>query len=134
MADLPIKETRKAKRLRQMLEFCGHIQGSATISDAARKTGISVRQSSRWLRSPEFKDAFVELHRPDLQSLGKLAASLSVPALARLGHIVADPESAPTAVVGAAKIIQDLNLALDERNELKRRIAELEARAAKAGR
>jgi hypothetical protein len=111
-------ESKRAKRLRLINEFAGHMAGAPNVSVAAEQAGISRSQATRWLRSEVFLDAFRELHRPTNEAIESLARSLVIPSLKAAGRIVNDPESPATAVVQALKTIASLNLIYGDRNGL----------------
>ena len=129
MSDNAPRETRAERKRRLMVQFNAALLTCATVAQAAKSCGVSARQATRWLRSPEFRQAYVESQTGSPQAMLGLSRAASLPALERLAKIIRDDNSAPTAAVGAAKVVLDLAQQLAEAQELESRIQALEALA-----
>ena len=124
---MPEKETRKQRQRRMMREFLNHTLSSPTLAEAARKTGVNPKTSSRWLRSPEFRDVFVESRRATFENLADMLRSVSIGAAETLGTVLKDGDAPATPRVAASKTILDALLKVHEAKELAARVDRLEA-------
>ena len=129
MADKPKIGTKKAQREDAIRTFTRHLVGSATVADAAKLSGISLRSASRMLKNQIFLAEFKQLHRPETEQISQHAISLVIPALMRCKAILSDPEAKHTTALRALETFSTLYLEFSERTKLEETIRELEEQA-----
>ncbi|HEV3330546.1 MAG TPA: hypothetical protein VG096_06175 [Bryobacteraceae bacterium] len=129
MSDNPIRETRAERKRRQMVAFNDALLAFPTIALAAKASGVSSRQASRWIKSPEFAAVYVESRRATMSSVAALLRAGSIGAAEALTEITKDPKAAPTARTAASRAVLDGLLRLTEVAELEERVRSLEALA-----
>lgn len=123
------RPTRKEMRQQRMRTFIGHLLAYSSVSDAARASGITPRQASRWLRAPEFTEEYIRSRDTSLSSLTHLLRAGSLAAIERLSEIVRDRESAATAATMAAGHLLNHMRMLMETCQLEERLKRLEESA-----
>ena len=129
MSDKPIRESRADRKRRLMRQFHDAVFTCATLDAAARSVGVNPRTATRWLRSPEFKQIYIESQAGSPEAMLGFSRATGLPALQRLAKIIRDDSSAPTAAVAAARAVLDLMMKLVEVQELEQRIQSLESLA-----
>jgi hypothetical protein len=98
-----------------------------TQEAAAKAAGISTVTLWRFMKQPEFRDAFQEARREVVgQTVARLQRS-SLEAVNTLNAISVNESAAPTARVSAAKAILDMSFKAVEIDDLSARIEALEA-------
>lgn len=97
-----------------------------THEAAAQLAGITANTLWRYLRQPEFRDAFRDARREAVsQSIAQLQR-LTADAVHALGAVAASETATPTARVTAAKAILEMSLRAVDVEELSTRIEALE--------
>jgi hypothetical protein len=101
----------------------------ATVENAARAAGISVRTAQRRLAEPAFRQRLQELRTDMAQRTGSMLIAAGMEAVKTL--ISLQDVTIPAAVrLGAARTVLEFGIKLRDNNEFVERIAALEARAA----
>jgi hypothetical protein len=126
--------TARERRRQKIADFHNALLSHSTVAGAARATGISARTATVWLKSPEFKEIYVESRRATLEASAGLLRACASGSIQALSEIVNDREAASTARVQAAGRILDAMLRLTEAAELDKRLEALEAAAERAER
>lgn len=109
-----------------MIQFHAALFSCATVEAAAKSVGITPRTATRWLKSPEFKQAYIESYSGSPATMLSLSRATGLPALERLAKLIRSDETPATAAVAAARAVLDLMLQLTETRELEERIRSLE--------
>ena len=100
------------------------------VEDAARAVGVSTNTLLRWLRLPEFDDAYRKARRETFaQSVARLQQA-SGAAVSTLLKVMLDPHTPPATKVRAADSVLDHAAKAIELEDTEVRIAELERTAA----
>lgn len=98
-----------------------------TLAEAAKEAGVSLRTLKRWLKQPEFSDAYQEAKREMLGiATGKLRRAMGV-AVTVLTQVAIDRAAPAAARVTASGRILELGLKAHEIEDLEHRIMKLEA-------
>lgn len=129
MSDSLRRETRRERKRRLIGEFVGHLLTSKTVDDAARKTGVTSRTATRWLRTEEFRDVYVEQRQATLANLATMLRQSSVGAVEALAEVIKDPQADGTPKIAAAKSILDTMLKVIDSQEIESRLRKLEGLA-----
>ena len=121
------RETRAERKRKQIGEFCGALLSYPTVEAAAQSVGVSARTATRWLKSPEFRDAYVESRQATIEAAAGLLRASASGCIETLAMIAIDKESPATARVSAAKSVLDTMLKITELSELEARLRTLES-------
>jgi hypothetical protein len=106
--------------------FVAALAQGATVLDASTTAGISERTAHRWFRQPDIAAAVEEARTATLSHARLRLLGLVDRAADTLGEVMAH-STADAAKVAAARTVLAQALRFDERDELERRLAELEA-------
>jgi hypothetical protein len=106
-----------------------------SIPEAAKVVGISPKTLRRWLKVPEFQDAYREARsEPLIQTLARMQQNTGAACIVML-KIIADPKESSAIKLKAAAYILNYSLKgleLDKLESLEVRLSELERAAEKA--
>jgi hypothetical protein len=105
--------------------FVAALARGATVLDASEAAGISERTAHRWFRQPDVAGAVEEARKATLGHARERLLGLVDAAADTLRQVMAE-SSADAARVAAARTVLAQALRFDERDELERRLAELE--------
>ena len=100
--------------------------GSSTIGDAAESCGMGTRTLKRWLKRPEFLEAYKEAQRELLESAVNRLRGAALEFVDALHHVATDAAAPPAARATAARSGLEVLLKASGLEEMERRIAELE--------
>jgi len=103
------------------------LAAGASASETAAALGVSDRTVRRWAQKPEFRKALEAAQAELWGHLVRRLRALGDRALSTLAEILGDRNAPPSPRVSAAKTVLELSLKLNEIEELKRRVEELEA-------
>ena len=101
----------------------------ATVENAARTAGMSVRTAQRRLAEPAFRKRLQDLRTDMAQRTGGMLTAAGMEAVKTLISLQDAAIAAPVRL-GAARTVLEFSIKLRETNELAERIAALEAQAA----
>lgn len=101
---------------------------SITREEAATVAGVSTETIRRYMKDPEFKEAYRAAFADVLEDAARQAQHNISPALVALAAIVDSPEEAATARISAARSVLEYALKLSERVDVTDRINALEAK------
>ena len=105
-----------------------------TVAAAAKAAGISEATAWRWMKDPEFKEAFREAKKRVLDySIGRLQQATGT-AINALISIVSDEEAPASARVSGAKTILEMAVKVAEIDDIENRIEALEQLSGKGDR
>jgi hypothetical protein len=96
------------------------------LEDAARTVGIGIQTLVRWLKLPEFQDAYREARRAAFgQSVARLQHASSA-AVSTLLKVMVDPNAPASSRVRAADSVLDHTMKAIEIEDIEARVAALE--------
>jgi hypothetical protein len=98
----------------------------ATVDNAARSAGVSVRTAHRRLAEPGFQERLEVVRGEHRQRTTDMLSAASLESIRTL-LALQQPSMPPSVRLGAARTVVDLSLKVWEQNELSKRIAALEA-------
>jgi hypothetical protein len=101
----------------------------ASVENAARTAGMSVRTAQRRLAEPAFRKRLQDLRIDMAQRTGGMLTAAGMEAVKTLISLQDGSIAAPVRL-GAARTVLEFGIKLRENNELAERIAALEAQAA----
>jgi hypothetical protein len=115
-----------SKFTRKKEEAIAALMTQRNLEDAARTTGIGIQTLVRWLKIPEFQDAYREARRA---AFGQAVARLqhaSTAAVSTLLKVMVDPNAPASSRVRAADSVLDHTLKAIEIEDIEVRVAALE--------
>ena len=122
-ANKPGRRAREGRMERAILALLQH----PTIEKAAEAVGVHPTTLRRWLRQPDFQEAYRQARREVFaQSMGRLQQGAN-PAVGTLFRIMADAQAPAGSRVRAAQWVLELGLANIEVEDLELRLARLES-------
>ncbi len=115
-----------SKFTRKMEEAIGALLTQRNVEEAARATGIGPATLLRWLKVPEFQDAYREARRGVFQqTVARLQQGTSTAATALL-EIIVDVDAPPSVRVRAAEVVLSHSARALELEDLESRVSALE--------
>jgi hypothetical protein len=112
-----------------MEEAIAALLTSRSVEDAAKTAGIGVQTLMRWMKLPQFDDAYREARRATFgQSIARLQQASSA-AVSTLLKIMVDSNSPASVRVRAADSVLDHATKAIEIEDIEHRVAELERTA-----
>jgi hypothetical protein len=110
------------KREEAIHALCTH----RSIEEAARAAGIGERTLHRWMKKPEFQDAFREARRTVFSQANARMQQASSAAVSTLLKVMIDPAAPPAARVRAADRILDGAYRATQMEDIECRLSALE--------
>ena len=109
-----MSDSRARRRYERIQRFCAAFLSFPTIEGASKSVGISAKTATRWLKTPEFKRAYIELNSPDLPTISAKVTAAALGAIDALAATAHDPKAPATARVNASTSIVQLMLKITE--------------------
>jgi hypothetical protein len=104
------------------------------LEEAAKSVGISTRTMLRWMKEPEFKEAFRKAKRASYdQAVSRLQQAMPLAVQAML-KVLLDPNTPASVRVRAAEVIANHSHKAIEIEDVESRVAALEEAAGEQGR
>ena len=100
------------------------------MEEAARVVGITAKTLSRWLKLPEFKEAYRQARGELLSQATARLQQAAGPAVATLLKVMVNPDAPAPSRIRAAQCVLERAQKAYELEDLEARIAQLEKRAA----
>ena len=111
---------------RKQEEAIAALLSQRSIEDAARACGLGARTLLRWLKLPEFNDAYRKARRAAFsQSIARLQQATTA-AVSTLLKVMVDPNTPASTRVRAADSVLDHSAKSIEIEDIEARVAELE--------
>jgi hypothetical protein len=118
--------TPASKFTRKKEEAIAALMTQRNVEEAARAAGIGHQTLLRWLRLPEFQDAYREARRAAFgQSIARLQHASSA-AVSTLLKVMVDPSAPASSRVRAADCVLDHTMKAIEIEDIEVRVAALE--------
>jgi hypothetical protein len=119
-----------AKFGRKKEEAIAALLSQRNMEEAARVVGIAAKTLSRWLKLPEFKEAYRQARAEAMsQSTARLQQAAG-PAVSTLLKIMINPDAPASSRVRAAQCVLERAQKAYETDDLEARLAQIEKRVA----
>lgn len=111
---------------RKKEEAIAALLSQRNTEEAARVTGVGTTTMSRWLKLPEFQEAYRKARREAVEQAGARLQQATGAAGVTILKLMTDPNVAPAVRLRAAEFVFEYAVKVFEVEEIEKRVAELE--------